>query len=64
MSRENNGGPAFPSQGYEGLTIRDYIAIKAMRGEMSCPDPLYGVANIAIRAYAIADAMLKAREEV
>lgn len=46
------------------MTLRDYFAAKAMQGEMSGPDPLQGVENIAARAYAIADAMLKAREEV
>ena len=64
MSKENNGGPAYPTQGYEGLTVRDYFAAKAMQGEMSGPGPLQGVENIAARAYAIADAMLKAREGV
>ena len=47
-----------------GMTLRDYFAAKAMQGEMSGPDPLQGVENIATRAYAIADAMLKSREEV
>lgn len=46
------------------MTLRDYFAAKAMQGEMSGPDPLQGVENIAARAYAIADAMLKAREGV
>lgn len=32
MSKENNGGPAYPTQGYEGLTLRDYFAAKAMQG--------------------------------
>ncbi len=32
MSKENNGGPAYPTQGYEGLTVRDYFAAKAMQG--------------------------------
>lgn len=62
MSKENNGGPAFPSQGYEGLTIRDYFAAKAMQSI-----PLSIVPNeqklIAKAAYQMADAMLKAREE-
>ena len=47
-----------------GMTLRDYFAAKAMQGEMSGPGPLQGVENIAARAYAIADAMLKAREGV
>lgn len=72
MSRENNGGPAFPGQGYEGLTKRDYIAIKAMAAIVRRYDghsfgggpnsPHYK--DLADDAYFIADAMLKAREEV
>ncbi|WKL60389.1 hypothetical protein QZN18_20615 [Klebsiella variicola] len=70
MSRENNGGPAFPSQGYEGLTIRDYIAIKAMAAIVRRYDghSLGGGPNspqykdLADDAYFIADAMLKARD--
>ena len=68
----NTGGPAFPElgnvgcnsdwQSEPGMTLRDYFAAKAMQGEMSGPGPLQGVENIAARAYAIADAMLKARE--
>lgn len=62
MSKENNGGPAFLSQGYKGLTIRDYFAAKAMQSI-----PLSIVPNernlIAKAAYQMADAMLKAREE-
>ncbi len=52
---------------YEGITARDYFAAKAMQGMVSTvkflkeaeglnPDPL------AVAAYQIADAMLKARE--
>lgn len=43
-------------------TLRDYFAAKAMQGVLSGADPLQSVVNIATRAYAIADAMLKARE--
>ncbi|EFN8927562.1 hypothetical protein JBO41_17455 [Enterobacter asburiae] len=69
MSRENNGGPAFPTQGYEGVTLRDYFAAKALAGWLaSFPgDDVHpvvsGVAEkIAEQAYALADAMIKARE--
>ncbi|HCM9127823.1 TPA: hypothetical protein R4104_001534 [Enterobacter asburiae] len=44
-------------------TLRDYFAAKAMQGVLSGVDPFQSVVNIAARAYAIADAMLKAREE-
>ena len=46
----------------DGMTLRDYFAAKAMQGflatvKVGCPDDL-----IAIDAYNLADAMLKARE--
>lgn len=70
MSRENNGGPAFPVQGYEGLTVRDYFAAKAMQGWIAsfpgdaCHPAVSGICHkIAEQAYSLADAMLKAREE-
>jgi hypothetical protein len=59
------GGPAFPDlqenwRGEKGMTLRDYFAAKAMQGMMvdveqpSCD-------YIAKQAYAMADAMLEAR---
>lgn len=69
----NDGGPAFPvpvdndcdchgrfTSGYGGMTLRDYFAAAALQGlmasqvDVAVPYPLY--------SYAIADAMLKARE--
>jgi len=62
--------PAFPrpysgtSQfAQEGMTLRDFFAAKAMQGflatvKVGCPDDL-----IAIDAYNLADAMMKAREK-
>jgi len=62
--------PAFPrpysgtSQfAQEGMTLRDFFAAKAMQGflatvKVGCPDDL-----IAIDAYNLADAMMKAREQ-
>ncbi|HBX2772376.1 TPA: hypothetical protein MHU27_09680 [Klebsiella pneumoniae] len=71
MSKENNGGPAYPTQGYEGLTVRDYFAAKAMQGWLaSYPGGIEHPATnehdfiIAELSYLMADAMLKAREEV
>ena len=56
--------PAFPQQtnlklSYTGMTLRDYFAAKAMQGIL-----FEGLneAETAENAYAIADAMLKARE--
>ena len=78
MSNKNTGGQAFPcfergSAGAgpldltdPGMTLRDYFAAKAMQGLLaqSCgsamgSDPING----AQYAYAMADAMLKARTE-
>ena len=64
----NDGGPAFPnvpsdpqySDWDRGMTLRDYFAAAIMQGlmasqcEVGVPYPIY--------AYAIADAMIKARE--
>lgn len=69
----NDGGPAFPfaCQGpttapetYYGMTLLDYFAAKAMEVDYTLaknftdPDWRYG---IALDAYKMADAMLKAR---
>ena len=59
MSKET-GGPAFPTHYTNGMTLRDYFAAKAMQGLLA-----YGwktEENIAPKAYAMADAMLKQRE--
>jgi hypothetical protein len=61
-----NNPPAFPPMHdpntHEfGMTLRDYMAAKAMQGllasEVTAP-----MQEFAIRAYKMADAMLKARE--
>ena len=65
MSKDNVGGAAFPTSHdpmYLGMSLRDYFAAKAMQGflatvKVGCPDDL-----IAVDAYNLADAMLKARE--
>ena len=65
MSIKNNGGPAFPVPNLEsdpefnGMTLRDYFAAKAMQNYI-CDD--YTPDAIAKAAYEMADAMLKARE--
>ncbi|ROE12657.1 hypothetical protein C4Z00_000070 [Klebsiella pneumoniae subsp. pneumoniae] len=71
MSKENNGGPAYPTQGYEGLTVRDYFAAKAMQGWLASypesnqhPVATHRENMVAELSYLMADAMLKAREEV
>ena len=76
MSKENNGGPAFPveyiamdSCGNErvqaqdfGMSLRDYFAAKAMQGLIAA-GRYEDYALMVKRAYEIADAMLSAREE-
>jgi len=65
----NDGGPAFPIaenglQGYNGMSIRDYFAGQAMTaiiGSLYCT-PETSFKEVSGRAYAQADAMLKARE--
>ncbi|HFS8111105.1 TPA: hypothetical protein ACH2I9_002414 [Enterobacter asburiae] len=67
MSRENNGGPAFPVAGSEhnypidGMTLRDYFAAKAMQGVV-VNGAFDKFDHIAVDAYRLADAMLRARE--
>ena len=57
-----NDIPAFPNPHYinhKGMTLRDYFAAKAMQALID-NDGLFSV--IPIQAYAIADAMMQARE--
>ena len=63
----NDGGPVFPCEigtTSKGMTLRDYLAAKAMEVDYTLaknftdPDWRY---NIALDAYRMADAMLKAR---
>ena len=65
----NTGGPAFPGLHpseechYKdaGMTLRDYFAAKAMHARLTTyQGTWYG--GVAEEAYAIADAMLKARQ--
>ena len=68
MSKENNGGAAFPLEdtswrnAHEGMSLRDYFAAKAMQGRLANPDWLCSDDRTATEAYQIADAMLRARE--
>lgn len=77
MSKNKNGGQAFPVAGsehnypIEGMTLRDFFAAKAMAATVRRWDgysfgggpqsPQYK--ELAEDAYFIADAMLRAREE-
>ena len=77
MSKINTGGPAFPTQvaSYEGMTLRDYFAAKALStllgqydftffedDEKAQPEDTLALC-LARNSYTMADAMLKAREE-
>jgi len=62
--------PAFPlhPEHYEkteaGMTLRDYFAAKAMQALIPSEIiPTGNVYSMAVEAYAIADEMMKAREE-
>ena len=65
----NTGGPAFPAPAgvqhitEQGMTLRDYFAAKAMQGLLSGKLINTKTAVIAQDCYAMADAMLKAREQ-
>jgi hypothetical protein len=73
MSNTNTGGPAFPvfpdtaighAGAFRGMTLRDYFAAKVMQGICaSGPGVEFSDDRLARDAYAIADAMLKAREQ-
>ena len=46
-----------------GMTLRDYFAAKAMQGFMGSSWNVKSFEEMASKAYELADAMLKAREE-
>ena len=66
MSNKETGGPAFPytGAGVEGMTLRDYLAAKAMHGMLaSCTGWSEAQQErLAKCSYSMADEMLKARE--
>ena len=66
----NDGGPAFPRTGWPnetGMTLRDYFAAKAMQATVTAwiQQSIYPSTDfeVAQNAYAVADAMLQAREQ-
>lgn len=64
MSKET-GGPAFPGYGCPGMNLRDYFAAKTIQGMFASGNLPKTVQDdeLAIAAYQVADAMLKARGE-
>jgi hypothetical protein len=68
---ERNDKPASPlhnhdtqtlSMYFTGMALRDYFAAKALQGLISDPSLEGAMGEFAHRAYAIADAMMEARE--
>jgi len=74
----DTGGPAFPVPGlhensdYDGMTLRDYFAAKAMQGLIAHEERAKQLGShnlgdfdvrVAVCAYRYADAMLKARKQ-
>ncbi|MBV7502062.1 hypothetical protein [Achromobacter sp. ACM05] len=72
MNTDKDGGNAFPVPGlqddpdFNGLSVRDYFAAKAMQGFNANPTPemlTWSLEKIAKHSYRQADAMLAARGE-
>ena len=70
MVANMNNPPAFPDWTKDGMTLRDYFAGQALAGglEQGIEDDMnsgwwHDPSKLAKRAYAIADAMLKARDD-
>lgn len=73
MNMDKDGGNAFPIPGlqddpdFNGLSVRDYFAAKAMAGLLTARHPDHfgqdGAEVLAADAFAIADEMLAARGE-
>ena len=61
--------PAFPIQDAysmsteQGMTLRDYFAAKAMHGLLSNRNAEAAIDEFAVKAYRMADAMMKARKQ-
>ena len=67
MTKET-GGPAFPTgTAYQGMTLRDYFAAKAMQAvianAMCSEKEAVFYDEVSAISYEMADSMLKAREQ-
>lgn len=70
---DNTGGPAFPcdltmydkevQSQMQGMTLRDYFAAKMMQSDILVGSLPEDFKDYALRAYQMADEMLKAREQ-
>ena len=76
MSATNNGGPAFPATQHDqvcrgdrdchhGMTLRDYFAGQTIIGSANSNDyeSLKHMGCLAVKAYALADAMIAERNK-
>ena len=65
MSKDNNGGPAFPSDrfGELGMSLRDYFAGQALAGMLANPELPTDAEYIAKWSYLNADAILAERQK-
>lgn len=67
--KKDTGGPAFPlnipEKWFEGMTLRDYFAAKAMDVALNQTKDYYGLQmdDMAKWCFQMADAMLKEREK-
>ena len=60
---KETGGPAFPcGTAFQGMTLRDYFAAKAMQAFIGEHVDAGGDEHLAECSYAIADAMIEARK--
>lgn len=71
MTNKETGGPAFPTTeanytdpkwSYEGISIRDYFAAKAMLMSFGEAGTDIDVSRMATYCYEMADAMMEARK--
>jgi hypothetical protein len=69
MTKNIPAFPVFPETGaghasaFQGMTLRDYFAAKAMQGFMGSSWNVKSFEEMATKAYELADAMMKAREQ-
>ncbi len=76
MSKQNDGGPAFPRSfdadcdtvndsryPQNGMSLRDRIAIAAIQGMLANPDTTGTNKELSVSAYDVADAMIEARSK-
>jgi hypothetical protein len=66
MSKNILAFPVHPEnydEDHEGMTLRDYFAAKAVQGFMGSSWNVKSFEEMASKAYQLADAMMKAREQ-